>query len=180
MTKHFDRLYHVRNYDWERAMREGCKLAVENARKNATLSGVDVMWELLKDAISVSGITYTGTPRQGLPRKSAMPDAPDEITYWQQMSAYLRGETEDQPEIEARPPEPTAEQISRAGMVLEVWHRAALKERGDWKRIRKAVYLKASGVPHRKVSAITGFSRQRLHRSKAEAMGDMLEFIRTL
>lgn len=167
----------LRRYDWRRAMYAGLDMAMEQVRAGQEVGDREIMWALLCEAADVSQRTYSGPPRLGLPRKSAMPDAPDEISQWQLVSAYLRGDLEEMPVEDSQPPQPDAAQITRAEMVLEVWHRAALTGYGDWRRMRKAIYMKACGMPDRKVRALTGFSRQRRHKAKQRAMDDMLEFI---
>ena len=171
---------HLRNYDWRRALNAGLDIAIEQVRAGQEVGDREIIWALLCEAAKVSGLTYSGPPRRGMPVKSTMPDAPDEVSAWQLMSAYLRGDLEEMPTEQVTPPQPTAEQVTRAEMVLDVWHRAALIARGDWSRMRKAVYLKACGVPDRKVRAVTGFTRARIHSSKQQALDDMQEFIARL
>ena len=55
-----------------------------------------IMWVLLRDAFRVSRF-FAGTPRAGYPVKSAMPEAPDEITIWQKINAYIKGEVRSCP-----------------------------------------------------------------------------------
>lgn len=177
MNRHVDPIAHLRRYDWSRAFHIGCALALENARRGKDPDQLDVVWELLREAVKTSAIAYTAPPRSGLPKKSAMPEAVDDITYWQKMTAFIRGEIDEQPEMETRPPQPSAAQVTRSEVFLEVWHRAVFNSRGDWRRMKKAVYLKANGVKDMKVRAVTGFSKQRIHAAKREAMDDMLRFI---
>ena len=165
-------------FDWKRAIRAGEEMAVENARRDVKLGVEHVMWELLRDAAGVSQRAYSGPPRLGYPAKSAMPEGPAEITPWQMMAAYLRGEVEEMPAEDAAPPRPSMEQVSRAEAVLDVWHWHALKRKGEKSRIKRAVYLKACGVPDRKVRAVTGMTRQAIHAAKVEAMRDMWDAIR--
>lgn len=165
-------------HDWTRALRWAEAAAVENARSDARLGPTHVMWELLRDAARVSAIAYPAERARGYPRRSALPEMPPDVTAWQMIAAYLRGEVEDMPVTDARPPMPSAEQISRADAVLAVWHGHALKRLGDAPRIKRAVYLRACGVPPRKIRAITGIDRQALHRARDEAMADMWGAIR--
>jgi len=168
----------IETFDWTRAIRAGEIMAVENARRDANLGVEHVMWELLREAADVSQRAYSGLPRLGYPEKSAMPDAPPEVTTWQMMAAYLRGEVEEMPTDTSTKPRPSMEQVSRSEAVLDVWHWHALKRKGQGSRIKHAVYLKACGVPDRKVRAVTGMTRQAIHAAKVEAMQDMWEFIR--
>ena len=85
-------------------------------------------------------------PRLGFPAKSALPDGLDEVTVWQMVRAYLKGEIENLPSSDTKPPRPTAQQVSRAEVILELWHHVALMDRGDHKRLKRGVYLKASGM----------------------------------
>lgn len=180
MGKNFDAGSALRNYDWKRALDHGGQLALEASRVAQDINERSIMWALLKEAAKVSAICYSKTPRTGLPIKSAMPESPQDITPWQMMSAYLRGEVEEMPTGEEVRVQPNAAEITRAEMVLEVWHRSALRHKGDWSRMRKAVYLKACNVPDRKVRAVTGFTKQRIHHAKDAAMNDMWEMIRTM
>lgn len=178
MTAHPTTLARLRNYDWKRAQFHGLDMAMDQARAGQEVTDREIWWALFEEAVKVSAICYSPAPRSGLPSKSAMPDSPDEVTQWQQVMAYIRGQIDEMPTDEARPPQPSAEQITRADMVLTVWHIAALRDMGDWKRMRKAIYLRAAGVPPRKITAITGLTRQRMHDAKNRAMADMLEFVR--
>lgn len=162
-------------YDWTRAIRDAEIAAVENARRGTIPKPEHVMWEMLREAARVSRIAYSAPPRTGYPVKSTMPDGPEEFSMWQRMSAYLRGEIGEVDVDCARPPQPSADQISRADAVLHLWHNHALIRKGARSRIKRAVYLKACDVPDRKVRAVTGLSREAIHRAKHEAMRDMLD-----
>ena len=168
----------IRAADWERILKRGAELAVERARLGQDLKATDAMWALLQDAAQTSRLAHKAPPRTGYPIKSAMPETPDDISAWQLMSAYLRGEVSDMPTTVARPPQPSARQIEEAEQVLALWHLHALCRRGGRDKMRKAVYMRAAGVPMRKIRAVTGFSRQRLHAAKVEAMTDMLAAVR--
>lgn len=180
MTKHIDPLADLRAFDWQRALLRAVEPAAEDMRRGQEMTERDIWWHMLKDAAQVSRIAYSGPPRSGYPVKSAMPDAPKEFTEWQRMAAYLRGELDEMPVTESRPPQPSAAQITQAEMVLRVWHIAALRDKGDWSRIKRAVYLKACGVPDRKIRAVTGLTKQRIHHAKCAAMEDMQIFVRGL
>lgn len=164
-------------FDWHRAMAAGRDMALEDARRGATPGEPEAMWALLKEAAQVSRVAYRAPPNSGWPRKSAMPDAPDDVSHWHLIAAYLAGQLDEMPTTESRPPMPSAAQISRSEAVLYLWHCHALARKGDKSRIKKAVYLKACGVPDRKIRAVTGLSRQQIHRAKIEAMDDMLEAV---
>lgn len=168
----------VEKHDWSRSIRWAQDAAVENARRGVQVSVEHVMWELMRDAAIVSGRAFKPPPHVGFPSKSSLPDGPEEVTMWHKVAAYIRGELDEMPTDEARPPMPSTEQVSRADAVLWVWHNHALRRKGDAPRIKKAVYLKACGVADRKVRAVTGMTRQAIHAAKAEAMRDMWEAIK--
>lgn len=168
----------LRNHDWQRTIRAGAEMAAEMVRSDVRADERHVIWALLVEAAQVSRRAYTSPPRTRLPSKSALPEAAEDVTYWHRIMAYLRGEIEEMDAGTTRPPLPTAEQISRCEIILHIWHHYALVRKGDRSRIKRAVYLKACGVPDRKVRAVTGLTRQSLHSAKDEAMRDMWEVIR--
>ena len=143
-------------HDWRSTIQAGTDAAHEKLRKGSRVDGTHIAWELLRDAVSVSRIAYTAPPRSGYPQKSALPDGVDEVTAWQLVSAYLKGEIENLPSAETKAPRPTAQQITRAEVILELWHHVALMEKGDRDRLKKAIYLKASGMRPRAVRDRTG------------------------
>src|SRR5690554_1905181 len=108
----------ISRFDWTRAVRAGEVLAVENARRGVAPDVTHVMWELLREAADVSQRAFPSLPRLGYPSKSSIPDGPEEATMWQRIAAYLRGEIEEMPSDETRPPRPSIEQVSRAEAVL--------------------------------------------------------------
>ena len=65
--------------------------------------------------------------------KSALPDGVDEVTVWQMISAYLRGEVENLSSSDTKTPRPTAKQITRAEVMLEMWHKLTVNDKGDRK-----------------------------------------------
>ena len=128
--------------------------------------------------------TRFGTTRQWVwvqartnPKLSALPDGADEVTVWQMVSAYLRGEVENLPSSDTKAPRPTAKQITRAEVVLELWHKVALNDKGDRKRLKRAVYLKASGMRPRAVRSKTGLNYQQLWKAQKDACSDLWEII---
>ena len=164
------------NHDWRRTIAVGVDLAKDMIRSDVEMSERHVMWALLCHAAKVSQIAYPAPPRLGFPAKSAMPDAPDDVTQWQLIAAYLKGEVEEMPVDQSRPPMPSAEEISRADVVLHVWHRCALGDRGA--KAKRAVYLKACGVPDRKVRAVTGLKKERIRYLKDCAAQEMWEAVK--
>jgi len=136
-------------------------------RKGTRVDGTHIAWELLRDAVSGSRIAYTAPPRSGFPQKSALPDGVDEVTAWQLVSEYLKGDIENLPSCETKAPRPTAQQITRAEVILELWHHVALMEKGDRDRLKRAIYLKASGMRPRAVRDRTGLNYQQLWKAKS-------------
>ena len=167
------------DFDWGRAIGHGEQLAQEQVRRGDPVDERAIMWALLREAAETSR-AYSGPPWTGWPSKSTMPDSPDEITVWQKVAAYLRGEIEDMPSDETRPPMPTASAVTRSEHVLGVWHAKALAHMGAWSERRKAVYLAACGCPVRKVTAITGMKPQQIHHARRQAMDDMWDHIKGL
>lgn len=159
-------------FDWDRALRKGEVMAVENARADKTLGPKDVMWELFKDACRVSK-SYAGPPRLGYPAKSSMPEAPSDVSMWIRIMDYLRGEVDELPDAGIATVRPSAEEISRSEAVLYVWHQFALARKGRRKALRKAVYAMGCGLPYRAIRERTGIARASLYRARDEAMHDM-------
>lgn len=168
----------MERHNWPATIRAGVEMAGEQVRSDVTVKETHVMWALLKEAAQVSSLAYRAPPRSGLPIKSTLPEAPDDVSQWQMMMAYIRGQVEDAPSVRARPPQPSIEQITRAEIILHIWHHFALKRKGERSKIKRAVYLKACNVPDRKVRAVTGMTRQAIHAAKEEAMLDMWAVIR--
>lgn len=134
-----------------------------------------VIWSLLCHATRVSRRAYRGTPRSGYATMSLGADmAVDEITAWQRVAAYLRGELDSAPVSEQTPPAPSAAEISACEVTLDIYHAEALRGLGDWRRLRVAVYAQAAGMPPRKVHGLTGIDRNRLRHARDRAVNDML------
>lgn len=169
----------VAAHNWPATIRAGVEMAAEQVRSDVEVKETHVIWALLCEAAQTSARAYSGPPRTGYPKKSIMPDAPDDVSQWQLMMAYIQGVLEDAPSEKPRPPQPSSEQVTRSEIILHIWHHHALKNKGARHRMKKAVYLKACGVPDRKVRAVTGFTRQAIHAAKEEAMRNMWEVIRT-
>ena len=75
---------------------------------------------------------------------------------------------------------PSAKQITRAEVMLELWHHVALVDTGDRKRLKRAVYLKASGMRPRAVQEHTGLNYQQLWKAQKDACSDVWEKIMQL
>jgi hypothetical protein len=148
----------IESHNWASTIRAGADLAAQQVRSDVDVKETHVIWALLCEAAQTSSRAYSGPPRTGFPRKSIMPDAPDDVSHWHMMMAYIKGQVENAPEDRPTPPTPSAEQISRAEVILHIWHHYALRKKGARHRMKKAVYLKACGVADRKVRI-----RHRLH-----------------
>ncbi len=170
----------VAGHNWAATIKAGAEMAAEQTRSDVEVRETHVIWALLKEAASVSARAYTAPPRTGFPTTSTMPDAVDDVSQWQMMMAYIQGQIEEAPADMSRPPLPSAEQISRAEIILHIWHHHALKRKGERSKIKKAVYMKACGVADRKVRGVTGYSKQAISRAKDEAMHDMWCFIQSV
>lgn len=169
----------MRQFDWNRALRKGEHMAVDNARADARLGPPDVMWALFQDACRVSK-TYAGPPRLGYPVKSALPEAPSDMSMWARMMAYLQGELQEMPGDGVAMVRPTAEEISRSEAILHVWHKYALAKKGKRTILRKAVFAMACGLPYRAIRERTGIARASLYRAKDDAMRDMWEGVKQI
>jgi hypothetical protein len=161
---------------WRWATSEDVSLAARYAHGNRRVdNNAAVMWGLFCHAVRVSAAADPAPPRAGYP--SASPGAwlaPDEVTWWQRMAAALRGETDGVVETDNRPPPPERIEIMLRDEVLQIWHGHALRGLGDWRRLRKAVYALACGIPPGRVQAETGLSRDRLRHARDRAVADML------
>ncbi len=165
----------LRSLDWRNTILDGTRAAEHAARSGVIVDGSHIAWEPLKEAVAISRTAYSAPPRVGSPAKSAFPDSVDEVTVWQMVSAYLRGEIENLPSTETKAPRPTAKQVTRAEVILELWHHVALANKGDRKRLKRAVYLKASGMRPRAVRYKTGLNYQQLWRAHKDACFDVWE-----
>ena len=164
----------MQNHDWPRTLREAEQLALDNIKADAKVSAKHLGWELLREAARVSRISYPAPPRTGFPTSSSLPDAPDDVTQWQLLSAYLKGELETLPSSDMKPSRPSAEQIDRADLILHLWHHHALARVGDKSRLKRGVYLKANGMHPQKISHILGINSRQLKRAQDEASLDIV------
>ncbi len=160
---------------WRWAELEEVDLGHRYAHGNTRGGQAAVMWGLFCHAVRVSALADRAPPRAGYP--TASPGAwlaPDEVTWWQRVAAALRGETDGVVVGDNRPPPPQGIEILLRDEVLQVWHGHALRDLGDWRRLRKAVYALACGVAPRRVQDETGLSRDRLRHARDRAVEDML------
>jgi len=162
------------NHDWPRTLREAEQLALDNIKADAKVSEAYWMGALLREAARVSRISYPAPPRTGFPTSSSLPDAPDDVTQWQLLSAYLKGDLEMLPSSDMKPSRPSAEQIDRADLILHLWHHHALSRKGDKSRLKRGVYLKANGMHPQKISHILGINSRQLKRAQDEASLDIV------
>ena len=163
----------LRNHNW----RLGLKIAEENARRTLTRRDRWDSWrigfQLLREASFVSHIAYHTLPRTGFPSKSAMPDSSDEITHWQQLSAYLAGFLDSPPDVKPAPPMPSGFEIDQCDLVLDIWHKQCFLLKGP-KSVEKAVvYSRASNVPPGRLKIVTGIQPYHQRRLIIDA-GDQL------
>lgn len=164
----------LRNHNWDRTLRSGYDMAVESLRLDAQLMDHHIGFALLRQAAFVSRVAYPSPPRSAWPTSSSMPDAPDDVTQWQLISAYLQGSLTSLPHIENRPPRPTAAQVDRCDVILYLWHTFALRRKGDRSRIKRAVYMKANGVRPQVIQRISNITPLQLRRAQAEAGEDIM------
>ena len=167
----------IRNHDWTRTIRDAEDTAKDNKKSDAVLKDHHIGWELIREAAHVSRIAYPAPPRSGWPTTSSLPDAPDDVTQWQLMAAYLKGDLESLPSSETKPSRPSAEQIDRAEVILHLWHHYALARKGDRSRIKRAVYLKALGLNTLKIAGITGLTVRQIRSAQVEAAQDIVSQI---
>lgn len=158
---------------WRWAVQED--LAGRYAHGNAVLDERAVIWGLFCHAVRVSARADRPPPRSGYP--AASPGAwlaPDEITWWQRVAAALSGETDGLELAEAAvEPQPVAVELLLRDEILELWHRHALRGLRDWRRLRRAVYALACGVPPRRVQEETGLTRDRVRHARERAVEDL-------
>lgn len=165
-----------RHFDWRKALLHGVTLAGENFRDYDKPEAWHAMWELLCEAARVSR-AYDAPPHPGYPQKAAWPDAPDEITPWQRMMDYLRGEIDEVAYDEPTEPMPDAAEVTRADAVLALWHKHALR-RGDHPHPHKwAIYMLAEGDPLGYVMRATGMRRHEVLAMRKRAAEQMLRAV---
>jgi len=163
----------LKNHNWAITLRDGYDRAIDDLKADSEIKDHHVIFALLKEAARVSRIAYPAPPRLGLPTSSSMPDAPDDVTQWQLISAYLAGTLTSIPSIENRPPRPTAREVDRCDLMLYLWHTYALARKGDRSRLKRAVYMKANGVKPAKIKAVSGLSPQQVLRAQVDACEDI-------
>ena len=163
----------LRNHNWRRTILDGFKLAEQQVRRDRRIKMPNVAWALLCEAAEVSRISYQAPPRSGFPGRSAMPESPDEVTQWQLMSAYLRGEISSLPDEPQKMPRPEAHVIDRAELILDLWHQTALITKGNKRALKRAVYEKALGVKPRKIIQRYDLHYKQLNAAVLEASEDM-------
>ena len=61
--------------------------------------------------------------------------------------------------------------------MLELWHKVALSDKGNHKRLKRAVYLTASGMRPRVGWIKTGLNYQKLWKAQKDACSDLWEII---
>lgn len=150
----------------------GIRLMVETTHAREKRDQPAVMWALLCEAAEVSR-SWPAPPRSGHPSKSAMPEAPDDLTEWERRNDDFReGVT-----IAARSSPRTewsARQHSEAEFTLSLFS-ATFRLAGARKTLRRATWLYASGMPPRKITALTGLTRHQIQRARERASREMFE-----
>lgn len=149
------------------------ELAEIHVRIDQDITDVDRMWGLFTEAVETSK-SLPGIPRLSGPVKSAMPEAPDEVTWWEINLAFVKGETEEIPETHTNLAA-TRAQMTRHDAVMALWHAHALRGKGDWRRLRKALWDYARGDKRGRVLRKHGVTSMGLTRLKKQAMTDMIK-----
>lgn len=168
-------------FDWGKAWRHGEELAADRVRFGDPIDERAIMFALLEEAAKATARCYKGPPFSGFPSKSAMPESSDEVTSWQMVSAFIRGEIEKQDiQTKSKPAMPDSATITRAEHVLDLYHRNALIHTGAWSEKRRAVYMKACGCPVDLIGKVTGMRKQQIHYARRVAMDDMYDALKRL
>lgn len=164
MSKHFD---------WRRALLHGINLAADNHHDYEAPVAWSAMWELLVEAVAISR-GYDAPPRSTYPTRAMMPDAPDDVTWWQIQMDYIRGTLDEIPQEDPTPPMPSAIEVTRADAVLDLWHKHALW-RGDHPHpMKRHIYKLAEGMPLGAVMRASGMKRHEVLAMKAKAATQMM------
>ena len=168
----------LKNHDWDRTLRFAHDRAIDDLRMNARLKDYHIGFALLKHAAFVSRIAYPAPPRADMPGSSALPEATDDVTQWQLISAYLAGNLTSLPNMPNRPPRPTARDVDIADLVLHIWHHHALMRKGDRSRLKRAVYMKANGVRPEIIKRVSGLDQRQIRQAQHESGEDIVIAIR--
>lgn len=163
-------------FDWHRALKHGLRLAEDNIRDYPEAEAWAVMWELLREAARVSEASEP-PPHTGYPAKASWPDFQDDVTHWHMQAAYLRGELDELPVEEPTAPVPTAQDVTRADAVLDLWHRRALIVGGRPHRHKRAIYRLAAGATLGAVIRMTGLRRHEVLSLRKRAANEMLRAV---
>ena len=148
------------------------EMAEPHVRRNAKIREIDLMWGAFVEAV-MTARKLPSPPNTRGPSKSAMPESPDEITWWDIQLALVKGVIEEEPEQRATLM-PTAAQITRHDVVMDLYHKTAFRGRHDWKRRREALWRYAGGWKAGRVRREYGFPAMALSRMKSEAMLSMI------
>ena len=159
--------------DWQRVTAEARETALAEWRRREPLPEWAGWWQALREGISALERSQAGPPRTNYPSRSSIPEAPPDVTWWQLQAGYIRGDLEELPETESRPPLPSAREISTAEAVLDLFHGAALVGLRNRRLNVTALHMWAAGVPPRVILSRTGVRRRSLDHYRALAMGDM-------
>lgn len=164
---------HERYFDWRAALLHGIRRAADNHIAYQDAAPWTAMWELLCEAAEVSR-SFGGPPRSYYPDRAIWPEYPDEITPWQRQMAYLRGEVDEVDNGDPEPPTPLAAEVTRADMVLGLWHAVALRRGVGPHPHKQAIYRMAEGAPLGRIIAMTGLRRHEVLALRKRACEEML------
>ncbi len=164
------------DFDWEKAMRAGAELARDDARYGKGQEAQ--MWALLRDAFRVARF-YAAPPRMGYPVKSSFPEAPDEISVWHKVAAYVRGEVGELPEFDPAPIPPSAEEMTRSDHVLRAFHSVVSQWQGSrGAHRRQALSMWASGARKAQVIHRFGLSSHQMDKYRKALLVEMVAIVR--
>ena len=153
--------------------RYAATIAEPRNRQTKVVDDVDLMWALVCEAANTDK-QLPGPPAQGYGSTSAGFVQTDEISPWEKVSAYLRGETEEIPETEGIDPKAPAAQISRAEIITEAFHSYTFTGKARKPERRGALWMLASGTSSKAIQRASGWSGYQIREMKTEAMRDLM------
>ena len=168
----------LRAHNWEHSIADGYDLAADNMRAGTKITDEHAIWHLLCEAAMVARLAFPGERRLDYPSRASGPVVEAGGSWFEAMLGYLRGDLDDAPATATRPPKPSAAQITRAELMLDLWHASALPRTSQRRRLMRALYAKASGTPTAVVIRLYGVPRQWLETCRDKASRDMLTVIR--
>lgn len=164
--------------DPARLVQRAEELAEQYKWGNGPITDKDRMWGLFCHSVRVAQL-WPSPPRSGYPARSTMPDAPDDVTYFQKVRLALE-QGESLSEIGDKPTfTPDAFDQSLAEFIIEGSHSDCLKV-ADGKRLRAALTSLAAGVKPQKVMRYTGLNQPKIKRAKDQLCGDLEKLVTSL